>query len=106
MKRVKGLLVAMKEWTLTQIPYSENEEANLLAKMASTSPMNIIRCIPVELLCRPNVKKPQAFSVTMCDKSTWKDDIIAYLLKEKLLEDKVKVSRMWCKAVVYTVIGD
>lgn len=94
LKRVKALLATMKEWTLTQIPCAENEGATLLAKMASASPMNITRYIPIELLHKLSIKETEVLLDTASNKPTLKDDIVVYLLEEKLLEDRVKAHKL------------
>lgn len=70
LEKVKGLLIIMKEWTFTKIPQAENEEANLLAKMASALPINITRYIPLKLLCKPIIEKIKVLPITMPNKPT------------------------------------
>lgn len=103
--KVKVLLAIIEDWTLTQVPYTENEVANSLTMMASISPMNITWYIPVKLLYRLSIKEVEVLSVITLDKPSWKDDIITYLLEGKLLEDKVKAHKLCCRAASYMMIG-
>lgn len=96
----------MEEWTLIEVPRRENEEANLLAKMESASPMNITRYIPIEFISRPSIKDAGVLLVIVPNKPTWKDDIIMYLLEGKLPKDKVEARRLRCKVAAYTLIEE
>lgn len=104
LEKVKELLSAMREWSLTQLPHAKNREANLLAKIAFASPMNITQYISIKLLHKPSIEETKILLIIAPNKPTWKDDIIAYLLKGKLLKDKVKVHKLRCKVAAYTMI--
>lgn len=106
LEKVKGLLIAMKEWTLSQILHLENEEADVLSKMTFASPMNITHCVLMEHLHKPSIEETEVLSITIPTKLTQKDNIIAYLLEEKLPEDKVEAHKLRCKVTAYIMIRE
>lgn len=88
------------------MPRMENEGADSLVKMASTSPTSITCYILGELLHRSNIEEVKVLPITTLDKPTWQDDIITYLLEGKLLEDKVEAYKLRCRVVAYKLPED
>lgn len=66
------------------MPCAKNEGADLLAKMASASPMNITHYILVEFLHKSSIEDANVLMIVALSKLTWKDDIITYLLEGNL----------------------
>lgn len=89
MEKIKKLLAELKEWTLSQIPCTESEEVDALAKLTVTSPVHIMWCIPVEFLSQSSISEIEMLSISAPSKPTKMDNIIAYLLHGNLLKDKV-----------------
>lgn len=70
LEKVRVLLSTIEQWTLMQVLRKENEEADLLVKMASASPMNITRYILVGLLFKPKIQVAEVLLVEVPNKST------------------------------------
>lgn len=56
--------------------------------------MHIMWCILIEFLHKLNINKIEVLPILALDGPTWMDNIVAYLLHNDLLEDKVEKQKL------------
>ncbi|GJT07609.1 reverse transcriptase domain-containing protein [Tanacetum coccineum] len=94
LNKVKTLAKSFKEFSIKQIPRSENKKADALSKIASTSFAHLSKQVLVEELKEKFINEKEILDVVEEEGNTWMTPICEYLAKEILQEDKKK-ARMW-----------
>ncbi|GJU15246.1 reverse transcriptase domain-containing protein [Tanacetum coccineum] len=105
LEKVKTLTRNFKEFSIKQVPRSENKKANALSKIASTSFAHLSKQVLVEELKEKSKNEKEVLAVVEEEGHTWMTDICEYLTKEILPEDKNKARAVRHKAARYTVIN-
>ncbi|GJV75364.1 reverse transcriptase domain-containing protein [Tanacetum coccineum] len=103
--KVKTLAKSFKEFSIKQIPRSENKKADALSKIASTSFAHLNKQVLVEELKEKSINEREILDVVEEEGNTWMTPICEYLAKEILPEDKKKARAVRRKAVRYAMIN-
>ncbi|GJS90805.1 reverse transcriptase domain-containing protein [Tanacetum coccineum] len=99
LNKVKTLAKSFKEFSIKQIPRSENKKADALSKIASTSFAHLNKQVLVEELKEKSINEKEILDVVEEEGNTWMTPICEYLTKEILPEDKKKARAVRRKAV-------
>ncbi|GJR67988.1 reverse transcriptase domain-containing protein [Tanacetum coccineum] len=105
LNKVKTLAKSFKEFSIKQIPRSENKKADALSKIASTSFAHLNKQVLVEELKEKSINEKEILDVVEEEGSTWMTPICEYLTKEILPEDKKKARAVRRKAARYAMIN-
>ncbi|GJX55759.1 reverse transcriptase domain-containing protein [Tanacetum coccineum] len=103
--KVKTLAKSFKEFSIKQIPRSEDKKADALSKIASTSFAHLSKQVLVEELKEKSINEKEILDVVEEEGNTWMTPIYEYLAKEILPEDKKKARAVRRKAARYTMIN-
>ncbi|GJX54900.1 reverse transcriptase domain-containing protein [Tanacetum coccineum] len=90
LNKVKTLAKSFKEFSIKQIPRSENKKADALSKIASTSFAHLNKQVLVEELKEKSIHEKEILDIVEEEGNTWMTPIREYLTKEILPEDKKK----------------
>ncbi|GJS08259.1 reverse transcriptase domain-containing protein [Tanacetum coccineum] len=90
LNKVKTLAKSFEEFSIKQIPRSENKKADALSKIASTSFAHLNKQVLVEELKEKSINEKEILDVVQEEGNTWMTPIREYLTKEILPEDKKK----------------
>ncbi|GJW61764.1 reverse transcriptase domain-containing protein [Tanacetum coccineum] len=105
LNKVKMLVRSFREFSIKQVPRSENKKAYALSKIASTSFAHLSKQVLVEELKEKSINKKEILAIVEEEGNTWMTPICEYLTKEILLADKKKVRAIRRKAARYTMIN-
>ncbi|GJV69913.1 reverse transcriptase domain-containing protein [Tanacetum coccineum] len=104
LNKVKTIAKSFKEFSIKQIPRSENKKADALSKIASTSFAHLSKQVLVEELKEKSINEKEILDVVEEEGNTWMTPICEYLAKEILPEDKKKARAFrdnpfkdWCE---------
>ncbi|GKA02230.1 reverse transcriptase domain-containing protein [Tanacetum coccineum] len=106
LNKVKTLAKSFKEFSIKQIPRSENMKAYALSKIASTSFAHLSKQVLVEELKEKSINEKEILDVVEEEGNTWMTPICEYLAKEILSKDKKKARAVRRKATRYTMINE
>ncbi|GJX64969.1 reverse transcriptase domain-containing protein [Tanacetum coccineum] len=98
LNKVKTLAKSFKEFSIKQIPRSENKKADALSKIASTSFAHLNKQVLVEELKEKSINEEEILDIVEEEGNTWMTPIQEYLTKEILPEDKKKARAVRRKA--------
>ncbi|GJS26155.1 reverse transcriptase domain-containing protein, partial [Tanacetum coccineum] len=104
LNKVKTLAKSFKEFSIKQIPRSENKKADALSKIASTSFAHLNKQVLVEELKEKSINEEEILDIVEEEGNTWMTPIREYLTKEILPEDKKKARAVRRKAARYVMI--
>ncbi|GJY33238.1 reverse transcriptase domain-containing protein, partial [Tanacetum coccineum] len=90
LEKVKTLASNFKEFSIKQVPQSENKKADALSKIASTSFAHLNKQVLVEELKENSIHEKEVLAIVDEEEQTWMTPICEYLTKEILSEDKRK----------------
>ncbi|GJT45411.1 reverse transcriptase domain-containing protein [Tanacetum coccineum] len=105
LNKVKTLAKSFKEFSIKQIPRSENKKADALSKIASTSFAHLNKQVLVEELQEKSINEEEILDIVEEEGNTWMTPIQEYLTKEILPEDKKKARAVRRKAAKYAMIN-
>ncbi|GJY20608.1 reverse transcriptase domain-containing protein [Tanacetum coccineum] len=105
LEKVKTLASNFKEFSIKQVPQSENKKADALSNIASTSFAHLSKEVLVEELKEKSINEKEVLAVVEEDGYTWMTPICEYLTKEILSEDKKKARVVRRKASRYAAIN-
>ncbi|GJT48771.1 reverse transcriptase domain-containing protein [Tanacetum coccineum] len=105
LEKVKTLASNFKEFSIKQVPRSENKKAYALRKIASTRFAHLSKQVLVEELKEKSIHEMEVLAIVEEKEKTWMTPICEYLTKEILLEDKKKARVVRRKASRYTIIN-
>ncbi|GJU16760.1 reverse transcriptase domain-containing protein [Tanacetum coccineum] len=105
LNKVKTLARSFREFSIKQVPRSENKKADALSKIASTSFAHLSKQVLVEELKEKSINEEEILAVVEEDGNTWMTPICKYLTKEILPADKKKARAVRRKAARYTMIN-
>ncbi|GJS35608.1 reverse transcriptase domain-containing protein [Tanacetum coccineum] len=105
LEKVKTLASNFKEFSIKQVPRSENKKADALSKIASTSFAHLSKQVLVEELKEKSIHEKEVLAIVEEEGQTWMTPICEYLTKEILPEDKKKARVVRRKASRYTIIN-
>ncbi|GJU77277.1 reverse transcriptase domain-containing protein [Tanacetum coccineum] len=105
LNKVKALAKSFKEFSIKQIPRSENKKADALSKIASTSFAHLSKQVLVEELKEKSINEKEILDIVEEEGNTWMTPICDYLAKEILPEGKKEARAVRRKAARYTMIN-
>ncbi|GJU72622.1 reverse transcriptase domain-containing protein [Tanacetum coccineum] len=105
LEKVQTLASNFKEFSIKQVPRSENKKADALSKIASTSFAHLSKQVLVEELKEKSIHEKEVLAIVEEEGQTWMTPICKYLIKEILPEDKKKARVVRRKASRYTMIN-
>ncbi|GJZ66512.1 reverse transcriptase domain-containing protein [Tanacetum coccineum] len=105
LEKVKTLASNFKEFSIKQIPRSENKKADALSKIESTSFAYLNKQVLMEELKERSIHEKEVLAIVEEEGQTWMTPICEYLTKEILSEDKKKARVVRRKASRYTMIN-
>ncbi|GJZ14113.1 reverse transcriptase domain-containing protein [Tanacetum coccineum] len=106
LNKVKTLAKSFKEFSIKQIPRSENKKADALSKIASTSFAHLNKQVLVEELKEKSIDEKEILDIVEEEDNTWMTPICEYLTKEILPEDKKKARAVRRKAARFGLPGE
>ncbi|GJT48483.1 reverse transcriptase domain-containing protein [Tanacetum coccineum] len=96
---------SFKEFSIKQIPRSENKKVDALSKIASTSFTHLNKQVLVEELKEKSINEGEILDIVEEEGNTWMTPIQEYLTKEILPEDKKIARAVRQKAAKYAMIN-
>ncbi|KAL5547002.1 hypothetical protein UlMin_006689 [Ulmus minor] len=105
LEKAKELLGQFDIVTITQIPRTENTNADALARLATGLEDSLLKTVPLEILDEPSLDKHQQVDA-ISDKPTWMDPIMAYLRDGTLPQDKFEAHRLRYRSARYYLDKD
>ncbi|GJV08898.1 reverse transcriptase domain-containing protein [Tanacetum coccineum] len=105
LEKVKTLASNFKEFSIKQVPRSNNKKADGLSKIASTSFAHLSKQVLMEELKEKSIHEKEVLAIVEEEEQTWMTPICEYLTKEILPEDKKKARVVRRKASRYTIIN-
>ena len=100
--KAKKLLESFNSYTISQIPRSQNVEANALTLLASKRDADQLKFIPVETLNSPSIQTGEPLTVNCAiARDNWMTPVIQYLKDSVLPEEKKKARLLRLKAARY-----
>ncbi|GJX94140.1 reverse transcriptase domain-containing protein [Tanacetum coccineum] len=105
LNKVKTLARSFREFSIKQVPRSENKKADALSKISSTSFVHLSKQVLVEELKEKSINEKEILVVVEEEGNTWMTPICEYLTKEILPADKKKARAVRRKAARYTMIN-
>ncbi|GJY24807.1 reverse transcriptase domain-containing protein [Tanacetum coccineum] len=105
LEKVKTLTSNFKEFSIKQVPRSENKKADALSKIASTSFAHLSKQVIMEELKEKSIDEKEVLAIVDEEGHTWMTPICEYLTKVILLEDKKKSRAVHRKASRYAVVN-
>ncbi|KAI3739893.1 hypothetical protein L2E82_30305 [Cichorium intybus] len=100
---VKKLIKSFDNFSIKQIPRSENRRADALSKLASTSFDHLTKKVLVEVLHESSIKEKQV-NVTSEESPTWSTPFMEYLQHGTLPEDDTEARKIRVKAPNFAII--
>ena len=81
LQKAKELLGSFSSYTISQIPRSQNTEADALALLASTKDIDQLKIVPVETLDSPSIQTIKELQTVNCamTKDSWMTPVSQYL---------------------------
>ncbi|GJV77397.1 reverse transcriptase domain-containing protein [Tanacetum coccineum] len=104
--KVKTLTSNFKEFSIKQVPRSENKKADALSKIASTSFAHLSKQVLVEELNEKSINEKEVLAIVEEEGHTWMTPICEYLTKEILPKDKKKARAVRRKASRFGLPGE
>ncbi|XP_024171526.1 uncharacterized protein LOC112177468 [Rosa chinensis] len=101
----RALVQRFTSYIFTQIPRAENDKADALAKLASTSPNPTYGTTKVEVLAGPSTSKTVSEIFSVDHKPSWMDPILKYMVDGRTPDDKVKARRLQLRSARYTIMN-
>lgn len=96
-----------KHFSIQQVPHGDNEEADRLAKLASSTTEDLTLRILVEHLLEPSIKTGEKKEInTTSPEPEWASQIIRFFMNGKLPRDKEKARKEKAWTSQYLFIDD
>ncbi|GJS17820.1 reverse transcriptase domain-containing protein [Tanacetum coccineum] len=106
LEKVKTLTSNFKEFSIKQVPRSENKKADALSKIASTSFTHLSKQVFVEELNEKSINEKEVLTIVEEEGHIWMTPICKYLTKEILPKDKKKARVVPRKASRFGLPGE
>ncbi|GKE04105.1 reverse transcriptase domain-containing protein [Tanacetum coccineum] len=106
LNKVKALTKNFKEFSVKQIPRSENKKADALSKIASTSFAHLSKQVLVEELKEKSINEKEILDIVEEEGNTWMTPIRDYLTKEILSDGKKEARAVRRKAARFGLPGE
>ncbi|XP_022853720.1 uncharacterized protein LOC111375159 [Olea europaea var. sylvestris] len=103
---VKKELERFKTTQVKQIPQSQNNHVDALARLATSEEIEKFDNIPVGRISLPSTELDKVVLMMIDPKPTWQDEIIAYLKIEKYPENSAEARKLRTRSARYTLIDN
>ncbi|GJX30621.1 reverse transcriptase domain-containing protein [Tanacetum coccineum] len=98
LEKVKSLVSGFANFSISQVPRSQNKKADALSKIVSTSFAHLSKQVLVETLKEKSIQEKEVTTVVEEDEPTWMTPIIEYLKEGTLPDDRKEASKLRIKA--------
>ncbi|GJW97161.1 reverse transcriptase domain-containing protein [Tanacetum coccineum] len=105
LEKVKAHANNFREFSIKQVPRSENKKEDALSRIASTSFAHLSKQVLVEKLKEKSIHEKEVLTIVEEEGRTWMTPICEYLTKEILPKDKKKARAVHRKASRYTMVN-
>nr|GEX00866.1 reverse transcriptase domain-containing protein [Tanacetum cinerariifolium]GEY96769.1 reverse transcriptase domain-containing protein [Tanacetum cinerariifolium] len=96
--KVRSLVRGFTNFSISQVPRSQNKKADALSKITSTSFAHLSKQVPVEVLKDKSIKEKEVTTVVEEDRPTWMTPIVEYLKEGTLPSERNKARKLRIKA--------
>nr|GEY39717.1 protein NYNRIN-like [Tanacetum cinerariifolium] len=104
LEKVKSLVSGFTNFSISQVPRSQNKKADALSKIASTSFAHLSKQVLVEILKEKSIQEKEVATVVEEDGPTWMTQIMEYLKEGTLPSDRKEVRKLRIKARQYELL--
>ncbi|GJX95110.1 reverse transcriptase domain-containing protein [Tanacetum coccineum] len=105
LEKAKSLISGFANFSISQVPRSENKKADALSKIASTNIAHLSKHVLVEVLKEISIQEEEvALVVEEEEGPTWMTPIIEYLKDGTLPDDRKESSKLRIKARQYELL--
>ncbi|XP_024164300.1 uncharacterized protein LOC112171333 [Rosa chinensis] len=101
----RALVQRFTSYIFTQIPRAENDKADALAKLTSTSPSPTYGATKVEILAGRSTSKTVLEIFAVDHATSWMDPILKYTVDGLAPDDKVEAKRLQLRSARYTIMN-
>nr|GEW22376.1 reverse transcriptase domain-containing protein [Tanacetum cinerariifolium] len=105
LQKVKALTSTFREFSIKQVPKSENKKADVLSKIASTSFAHLSKQLLVEELKDKSINEVEVLAVMKEEGDTWMTSLQEYLADETLPVDSKKARAIKRKSQRFAMIN-
>ncbi|GKA32310.1 reverse transcriptase domain-containing protein [Tanacetum coccineum] len=102
--KVKSLISGFANFSISQVPRSQNKKADALSKIASTRFAHLSKQVLVEILKEKSIQEKAVATMVEEDEPTWMMPIVEYLKNETLPDDRKDTSKLCIKARLYELL--
>ncbi|GJZ64939.1 reverse transcriptase domain-containing protein [Tanacetum coccineum] len=106
LEKVRTLTSCFKEFSIRQVPISENKKADALSKITSTSFAHLSKQVLVEELKEKLISEAEILAAVEEEGDTWMTPIFEYLIEETLPVDVKKARAVRRKSQRFAVINE
>ncbi|GJS62343.1 reverse transcriptase domain-containing protein [Tanacetum coccineum] len=106
LEKVKSLVSGFANFSISQVPRSQNKKADALSKIVSTSFAHLSKQVLVEILKEKSIQEKEVTTVVEEDGPTWMTPIIEYLKEGTLPNDRKEASKLRIKARQYELLEE
>ncbi|XP_022891492.1 uncharacterized protein LOC111406334 [Olea europaea var. sylvestris] len=103
---VKKELERFKTTQVKQIPRSQNNHADALARLATSEGIEEFDSIPVGRISLPSIELDKVVLMMIDPKPTWQEEIISYLKTGKYPENPAEARKLRTRLARYTLIDN
>ncbi|KAL5550179.1 hypothetical protein UlMin_000355 [Ulmus minor] len=100
LEKFRELLGQFDTIVITQVPKSDNSNADALARLATSLENNLLKIVPVEVLETPSIVKSELIAQVAALPS-WMDPFISYLHDGVLSNDRDQARSLCLRATRY-----
>ncbi|GJV78909.1 reverse transcriptase domain-containing protein [Tanacetum coccineum] len=104
MSKAKDLAARFRSFSITQVPRSQNKQADALSKMAFVSFAHLTKEVLVEILPCKSIKGTEVMEIVEEEGDTWMTPIKEYLEKGTLPEERGKARWLRTRARQYVML--
>ncbi|GJT30110.1 reverse transcriptase domain-containing protein [Tanacetum coccineum] len=104
LEKVKSLVSSFANFSISQVPRSQNKKVDALSKIASTRFVHLSKQVLVEILKEKSIQEKEVTTVVEEDGPTWMTPIIEYLKERTLPDNRKEASKLRIKARQYELL--
>ncbi|GJU99924.1 reverse transcriptase domain-containing protein [Tanacetum coccineum] len=104
LRKAKDLTTRFRSFSITQVPRSQNKQADALSKMASMSFAHLTKKVLVEIIPCKSIEEIEVMAIVEEGGDTWMTPIIEYLENGTLPKEKGKARRLRARPRQYVML--